>query len=174
MPMDEASAIDHALFADTVTVELPLRLAVLDGPLPAGAIEQAERLLQWIAAVEDRRGDEGEGASTPALRRIETKLDVLLHLLARALPGPDALPLQPVRIGPRGLRLEAAAAGGEHAMLHWQPSDALPVGLKLPLRRLGSDGRTWAFDAPGPLLEEALERQVFRLHRRWRAQQRST
>jgi len=170
--MDEASAIDHALFADAVAVELPLRLAVLDGPLPVGAIEQAEQLLQWIAAVEDRRGDEGEGATTPALRRIETKLDVLLHLIAQALPEPEALPLQPVRLGPRGLRIEAVAAGREPAVLHWQPSDALPVGLKLPLRRLDNEGRLWAFDALGPALEEALERQVFRLHRRWRAQQR--
>lgn len=175
MPMSEADNTGHVLFTDTVTVETPLRLRVIVGCLPAGALDQAERVLQWITVIEERRGEDGEQAAGPALRRIEAKLDLALHLLAQALPDPGTLPLQTVRISPRGLRLEATDVGADRALLHWQPSDGLPVSLKLPVRLLGKEGGhhcDWAFDALGPALEEAIERQVFRLHRRWRAQQR--
>lgn len=175
MPMNEPGNIDHSLFTDTVTVDAPLRLSVTAEPLPAGALDQAERVLQWIAVIEERSGEDGEQATNLALRRIEAKLDLALHLLAQSLLGPGTLPLQAVRISPRGLRLEATEVCADRALLHWQPSESLPVSLKLPVRLLGrEEGRhcDWAFDGLGPALEEAIERQVFRLHRRWLAQHR--
>lgn len=181
-------ATDDALFGDGLALDAALRVAVLPGPLPAGALADAERLLRDLAAMEERRGDEGDAAHPPdpALRRIEAKLDLALQLFAQALPERAGPAPVDVRIGPRGLRLPAAAvappvraamaASEVDAVLRWQPGDAVPLCLHLPLRAApaASTASALAFSMaalPEPL-DDALARHLFRLHRRALAAQR--
>lgn len=174
--MPEANA-DARLFADTLSLETTARVALVAAPLPEGALDDAERVLRDIATVEDRRGDDADtgAVADPALRRLEAKLDLTLLLLARALPELHRLAPVAVRLGARGLRFDApATAVPEIAVLHWQPADAMPVAVHLPLRRLAAEGDRswWVFESLGPTLEDLLERHVFRLHRRALAQRR--
>ena len=171
--MPEAD-LDARLFGDRLSVDAIARVALVPGPLPEGALDDAERALRDLATIEDRRGDEGEPSSPgdAAWRRLEAKLDLTLLLLARALPalrGPRPLP---IRLGAAGLRLDRGASAPDDvaatAVLQWQPADALPVLLHLPVRRVGAEGGLawWAFEPLAAALDDALERHVFRLHRR--------
>ena len=159
------------MFEGSVACELLTRVAILPGAPPPGALESAERLLLDIAATEERRAepDDGTGAGDPAYRRLEAKLDLALQLLAQALPNVNALALRSVRLAAAGIAIDAplpVPVGPAH--LAWQPSEALPLSLHLPVRAVDGPERSavWAF---GPLptgLQEALERHVFRMHRR--------
>lgn len=161
-----------------MVVDAELRLAVVAGLPPSGAFADAERLLRDIAALEERRVDDADPShpADPALRRLEAKLDLALQLLALALPQLSGPPPQAVRIGPHGVRVAADGTLGAQAVLRWQPADALPMGLQLPVRRMGRDGGMdfWAFEGLPPSLEDALSRHLFRLHRRALAAQRRT
>lgn len=172
----DADARDAALFDGAVFCDVVARLRIEPGPLPPEAFEVAERLLHDLAALEERRaeGDDGH-AGDPALKRLEAKLDLTLQLLAQALPGLAPLPAKAIRLGPRGVRLaEPAHAAGTDAVLVWQPGEGLPLTLRLPVRALdgGVPSRRWAFPPLPDGLQDALERHVFRLHRRALAAQR--
>lgn len=165
-----------ALFDGELYVDARLRAAVVAGPPPHAALQEAERLLRDIASLEERRGDELDPAHPPdpALRRVEAKLDLALLLFAQALPQLAGPPPQALRIGVRGLRLPAQPALGDSAVLRWQPAEALPLCLHLPVNRQASNETHdwWAFGPlPGPLVD-ALSRHLFRLHRRELAAQR--
>jgi hypothetical protein len=166
----------HPLFAEGVVVDAELRVSVIDGELSPRSLVDAEQLLRDIAAIEERRGDELESghALDPAVRRIEAKLDLALQLFAQALPQLGGPPPRPVRIGPAGVQLGVEVAVGDRAILRWQPADALPMCLQLPVRRVARDGGAdvWAFEELPPSLEDALSRHLFRLHRRALAAQR--
>ncbi|NUS39217.1 MAG: PilZ domain-containing protein, partial [Lysobacter sp.] len=78
-----------------------------------------------------------------------------------------------------GARLPGhAAAPGTAGWLRLQPSDALPQALRLPVRVLAcedsADGpRLWLrFEGLSPALSAALERHLFRVHRREIAERR--
>jgi hypothetical protein len=176
MPMTEPDP-EAWLFAEALHVDGPARLHLHDPPLPEGAREAALQVLAAIAVVEDRRGDDGGPASDTglAIRRLEAKLDLTLLLLARLLPELQVPSPREARLGVRGLRLDGPVPAGPAAVLHWQPADWLPVTVQLPLRRMGAAGGSswWAFETLGGGLEDALERHIFRLHRRWRAGQRA-
>jgi hypothetical protein len=176
MPVAEAGA-DAALFAEALFFDGLLRLAVLPGPLPEHALEEAERALAALALIEDRREEAGggHGGSDPVLRRLEAKLDLVMILLVRAMPALASLRLCPVRFGAQGLRIEGLVAATDHGVLHWQASDAWPSTLALPVRCLGREGLNtwWQFEPLPPALHEALERHVFRRHRQWRASHRA-
>ena len=168
---------DRSLFEGAVDAELLARMAVQDGPHPAGALDEAEALFRDLAMVDERRADDGDAAAAAdaGLRRVEAKLDLTLRLLARALPGLAIPPLTPVRLGLRGVRLEGPCALlDDAAVLRWQPAAWMPLPLLLPVRAAGrtADASWWAFDALPAPLAEALERHVFRLHRRLLAARR--
>lgn len=169
-------AADAALFDGGLALEAALRAAVIAGPLPPGALEAAERLLQDIAGIEERRGDESDAAhpGDPLLRRLEAKLDLALQLFAHALPHLGGPPPQRARIGVRGLRLKGDAGIADAAVLRWQPAEALPLCLHLPVRRHHAEGAHdwWALEPLPQGLEDALSRHLFRLHRRELAAQR--
>lgn len=179
MPVDDAAA-DAALFDGAVACDLAARLRLQPGPPAAGSAEAAERLLRDLAIMEERRGESDDAAHPPdpALRRLEAKLDLMLHLLAQALPALAPLPVRAVRLSARGLRIDTSAADAAiasgPATLVWQPADGLPLAMHLPVRRLaGADERSWwAFEPLEPAVSDLLERHVFRLHRRWLAAQR--
>ncbi|MDD3650269.1 PilZ domain-containing protein [Immundisolibacter sp.] len=108
------------------------------------------------------------------LQRLDQKLDLLLDLvgcwLGRDRPLP---PAQPVRLGVRGVLWQAELpAGPGRVSLYLRAG--LPAPLQLPalLRPLG-DGRVLAeFQHLEPPVVEALERYLFRCHRRAVAQAR--
>ncbi|WP_305806510.1 PilZ domain-containing protein [Stenotrophomonas sp. YIM B06876] len=179
-----ASPVHHPaeteLFDDTLScdVSLPAEFAVGSAAIRPGA---AEMLLRSVALVEDSRsGDDGEerGDASLQLQRLEARLDLTLVLLGRLLrQSVDTLPLRPLRWSRRGLRLElgsrSGAPPGSHGVVRLQPSDWLPDTIELPVTVIaeaasGNGGYyLWLrLQAAGDALEMALERHLFRLHRR--------
>lgn len=111
---------------------------------------------------------------TAHLHRLDQKLDLLLNLIGQWLNRELALPApQAVRLGVRGAVWQAELAPGPGRVSLYLRA-GLPVALQLPavLQPLG-DGQVLAefqgLDAP---LTEALERHIFRGHRRAVAQAR--
>ncbi|MGX9720120.1 PilZ domain-containing protein [Stenotrophomonas acidaminiphila] len=179
-----ASVVHHPaeteLFEDTLTCDVSLPAAFEPGSsaIRAGA---AEMLLRSVALVEDSRGgddadERGEGSQQ--LQRLEARMDLALVLLGRLLrQSTQALPLRPVRWSRRGLRLEqgqrTGAVQGSAGIVRLQPADWLPDHIELPVQVLGEatsgNGSLYLWlrlQSTGDALETALERHLFRLHRR--------
>lgn len=164
-----------ALFGDALACEQHRPAAFVPGePVPpalAALCARAEGFLQSIALVEDGRADEAEehGAAALALHRIEARLDLLTALVAR-LAHADADPWQSVRWSALGARIPDAAnaAAGLRGVFRIQPCDWLPEPLQLPATVLAVDsGGAWLrFEPLSPGLVQALERHLFRVHRR--------
>lgn len=173
------------LFQDTLSCELalPADFRVGNG---VGRFSAGEALLRGLAQVEDMRSDDGNeerGELPLQLQRMDAKLDLMLVLLGRlARQNEDALPLRPLRWSRRGLRLElgsrSGASPGAAGLVRLQPSDWLPDYLELPVRVVaeaaaGAGFHLWLrFDDQPAALEEALERHLFRMHRRQIAESR--
>lgn len=175
---------DVALFGETVTVDCPLRIAVLRVPTEE-SLEEIERVLLSLGAMDERAVDEVESAhgGDAAIRRLEAKIDLSLRLLVTALPALRGPPLiRGAALSVRGVRLPMAAVTVPDGVdladpgwyLRWQPLEALPISVSLPVSMLArsTDRVWWAIGPLGTGLAEALERQVFRQHRRQRAEQR--
>lgn len=179
---------EHALFDGALTCD-----AVLPARFDAGArtLMQApsEALLKGLAVAEDVRGDDPDDRkeATPTQQRIEAKLDLALSLLGRlARRHDDALPVTALRWSHRGLRLDtaspAALAVGAAGVVTMQPAAWLSDHIELPARLLAqADGsqrgvhHLWLqFDALGAGLAEAMDRHLFRLHRRQVAEARQS
>ena len=172
------------LFAEALSCELalPVSIAASDS---AGRQAQAVTLLSGLAQVEDLRKDDGgeEHGDLPLLaQRMDAKLDLILALVGRLASHADGLPEHPVRWSSAGLRIDLDRAGdltaGTGVIVRLQPADWLPDHLELPARvvaRRDGDGvtRIWlAFADLRADLVEALDRHLFRLHRRQVAEQR--
>lgn len=177
---------DALLFADTLSCDEHRPAAFVPGTSGAAQLAQAqaraETLLLALAQSEETRLDESEehGELPLAIQRVEAKLDLLLGLFSTLLRERNgALAAGPLRWSTRGARLDGAhesPAVGTIGLLRMQPADWLPDVVELPARVAATDGhRLWlAFDALTPALTEALERHLFRLHRRQIAQSRRT
>lgn len=105
------------------------------------------------------------------LQRLDQKLDLVLELLGSLLAREQVLPTPvPVRLSARGVAWSAApvpAAGPGWLTLYLLPH--LPKALELPARLspLTGTGEVVAeFHGLDPALADALERFVFRRHRR--------
>lgn len=173
----ERELFGEALACDEV---LPAMFAAGDGDDEAArerAAERSESLLRSIAQVEDMQGEDGEdrGAAELALQRVEAKLNLLLELVGEIVRRDSApLPEQPVRWSRHGLAVpaEAAVVPGMRGLLRLQPAAWLPQVLELPAEVVAvgdREGRRWAWLRFSPLpgaLESAIERHLFRLHRR--------
>jgi len=179
-------AAEQQLFDETLSCELVLPVEFRPGAAPprAGA---AEALLRGLAQVEDTRAEDGleeRGELPLAVQRMEAKLDLMLGLLGRLVrQAQPMLPLRPVRWSRLGMRLETPApaglAPGTAGVLALQPGEWLPEALELPVRILAEaasgtgGGFLWLrFDELAPGLEAALDRHLFRLHRRQVAEAR--
>lgn len=180
IPSSPSTPADAELFQDSISCELALPAEFRLGSAVA-RLGAAEAVLRGIAQVEDLRAEElGEerGELPQAVARIEAKLDLVLALIGQlARQSGHALPLRPVRWSRRGIRLEtgvrSGAATGAAGTLAVQPADWLPENVELPVTVLaesasGSGGFfLWLrFGELGSGLEVALERHLFRLHRR--------
>jgi hypothetical protein len=143
----------------------------------ARAIAQAEATLHSIALIEDSQSEEPDDSSRDhALQRVEAKLNLVLDMLgALARRGSDVLPLQPLRWSRLGVALRQPfdKAGPEHGFLLIQPVPWLPQPLELPVECLAAEPaehgqqELYLRFSPCPMaLESAIERHLFRLHRR--------
>jgi len=175
------------LFDETLSCELALPAEFQAGSA-AGRTSSAEGLLRSLALVEDSRVDEHDERSEASLplQRLEAKLDLAMVLLGRLVrqQGP-ALTLRPVRWSRRGIRLQlgprSGAAPGQAGVVRVQPSDWLPDHVDLPVQVMaeaatGSGGHfLWLrFHGLNDGLEMAVERHLFRVHRRQVAESRRT
>lgn len=161
-----------------------LPVAWTSGPLP-DAGEQARirdnnlTLLRALNALEERPAESGEEGHSAEMRRLESRLDLALVLLGRLLREREAVP------DPRELRMSAAG-------IAWTPGEPVPaVGatgvievyltthapqpLSLPATiqasgdEAGNPGefpREAVFEDPGDSVRDALEKLIFRYHRR--------
>lgn len=178
-----AAAAERKLFGDALSceLELPFALAASDG---RGRQAQAAALLASLAQLEDLRKDDGEEhGDLPLLaQRMDAKLDLILALLGRLVNSGGAMPVRPLRWSRHGLRVDLdgaqAPAAGAAVVLRLQPAEWLPDHLELPalvLERaeLAGGTRLWlAFSDLRADLTEAMDRHLFRLHRRQIADQR--
>ena len=182
--MNRADA-DALLFGDVLACEEVRCAAFVPAPLDAATVQsdsvQAETFLQAIAVVEDGRGDDPEehGPTTLALNRIESKLDLLTSLVGALLRSRDADPARTIRWSALGACLPAdVVPEGTTGHFRIQPSDWLPQVLRLPAvvlanERDDSGNLAWLrFENLSPGLETALERHLFRVHRREIAERR--
>lgn len=177
------AAGDDALFGDALGCEERLPAAFEPGIRPpAGAAHGAAMLLRALAVMEEGGEPEREDNDPRAaeLSRIEAKLDLVLALLGAvaAARAPD-LAETPVRWSRLGARLHLTAVPAvPHGLLRVHLDPRLPQPLELPVRVVGTEalGAGWLawlrFDGLDPGLESALERHVFRRHRRAVAESR--
>lgn len=175
---------DQRLFGDSLDCALVLPVAVIPGSGP-GRQAQAITLLHGLAQIEDLRKDDGgeEHGDLPLLaQRMDAKLDLILALVGRLAMRADGLPERQLRWSRSGLRVDLDAGDtpepGTPVLVRLQPADWLPDHLELPAKvlaraALGAGARVWlAFGDLHPDLVEALDRHLFRLHRRQVAEQR--
>jgi hypothetical protein len=167
---------DRALFGEALACGQHRPAAFVPGAPGATALDsmrlRAEAFLQSVAVIEDSRTDEPEehGAAALALHRIEARLDLLTALVARLAQRDGGDAWQAVRWSALGAFLPAAGAveTGTRGVFRIQPCDWLPEPLQLPATVLACDG-TAAWLRFEPLTEgltHALERHLFRVHRR--------
>jgi len=181
-------AAESELFEQTLSCELSLPAEFRLGSAP-GRQGAAEALLRGLAQIEDLRSEdshEDRGELPLIVQRMDAKLDLMLALIGRlARQSQDTLPLRPARWSRRGIRLETGARLGAPAgaagVLALQPGDWLPERMELAVTVLaeaasGTGGYfLWLrFEDLGGGLEAALERHLFRLHRRQVADARRT
>lgn len=184
------SAIHHPaeseLFDETLSCELalPAEFRIGSAVIRPGT---AETLLRSVALVEDARGDDGHDDRSDAtlqVQRLEAKLDLVMVLLGRLVrQSSQDLPLRPLRWSRRGIRLEqgarSGAAPGSMDVIRLQPCDWLPDHIDLPVvivaeaaNGSGAHYLWLRFEGLSDALEMALERHLFRLHRRQIAEAR--
>jgi hypothetical protein len=177
-------AARESLFGDSIASEDARPLALLP-PLPDGrqraALARAEALMRALALLDDARADDADSNDgDPAVRRLESKVDLLVGMVGALLQRDQ--PADPVRAlhwSARGAMVELddgdAPSPGDALVLRLQPSDTLPEALLLPAHVLTVEAgeRAWLrFDPLPPSLEALLERHLFRLHRRAVAERR--
>ena len=181
-----AVSAHEALFGDALTCDEMRPAAFLPGahdPAELASLSaRGEALLQSLAVVEDGiRNEEPEQAADHALHRLEAKVDLLMALVAGLCASRDDDPMQPLQWSARGARLAAAApvAVGSGGHFRVRPADWLPSPLVLAATVLACDPdgeggyRLWLrFGPHSAALEAALERHLFRVHRRAVAESR--
>ena len=178
---------DAALFGDALACEDVQRAAFVPQTLDPAWLEticaRAEIHLSAIAVIEDSRNEEEEGPQGLALRRIEAKLDLLLTLVGNLNTQANADPRVPLRWSAQGVQMPAGnhpCPEGSTGVFRVQATPWLPEPLLLPAAVIacadGDDGKPGQWLQFGPLPEStraALERHLFRQHRRAVAERRA-
>ncbi len=132
-------------------------------------IREATLLLTALNQMEGMHELEAGGPENRRLDRIEAKLDLTLHLLARTLEAGTAPEVKIVQLSPSGVQWPdpAPPAQGTPLILELRPSEALPISLKVPaiaLEAQAGNARA-SFQGLTEALDEALYQFVFRRHR---------
>lgn len=182
----QTDAARDAVFGDALICEEVRPATFLpqahDPVLVRRACLRGETLLRAVAIVEDSRVDEPEehGAADLTLHRIEAKLDLLTSLVATLIQRDQPHDsLRAVQWSARGAILDIGNDSAwqsllrdDTGVLRIEPSDSLPEALLLPATVLRQDHgpngpQLWLrFVSLGTGLELALERHLFRVHRR--------
>lgn len=124
-----------------------------------------------LAAINQMEGgnDVESGPENRRLERLEAKLDLALHLLARSLEPQAPPPGTTVRLGGETVEWhdDQPPPAGAALVLELRPSEALPLSVRLPAAALPAAGgmARARFEALGEDLAEALTQFVFRRHR---------
>jgi hypothetical protein len=135
--------------------------------------ERNASTLAAIAALEERRADGGEDDSPlmQEMLRMDAKLTALVDIVNHLLIPTDTLPpRQSLRFNAVGALLPAALVPPGDALLlrlRFDPCRSMPLVLAARVERQFDDGRVFVVFAPqGDALSDAIERLVFRHHRR--------
>lgn len=169
-----SAAAEQALFGDALGCDETLPAAFLQGAGERAGDGAA--LLRALALIEESgeaERDDGDPRSAE-LARVEAKLDLVLALLGAVVRGQQPeLPPVALHWSRLGARLHADAAPAAAAgRLRIALDPRLPQPLDLPATVIacepeGEGVRLWLRFGPlDPALESALERHVFRRHRR--------
>ena len=175
---------DHQwLFEENLSCELSVPCRLDPGTGTSG--DGAEMRLRAISLVEDGRVEDSEERHEKgfALQRIEAKLDLVLALCGQLLrTRQEGLVHSTFRLSSRGVQLPLPAGtnpppAGTRLTFHFQAAEWLPDPVSLPVMVLAgrpedSQHLLLKFDPISPVLQELMERHVFRLHRRHIAHQR--
>ena len=181
--MTECTAAQAAeqLFGDALSCESEIPVAYRSHAPEAQstdrAVEHAELVLKSLALIEEAPHEDGEehAAEKAHLQRLEAKLNLVLETLSGILRRERSdLPQQRFRWSRFGAEiLHPGGEPPEKGFLLLQPLAWLPQRLELPViciaREAQADGghRVWLRFSPQPAsLQQALERHLFRLHRR--------
>ena len=150
----------------------------LEKPLsPAQVLRQGERnahVLATITALEEHHTDAGEDDSPvmQELLRMDAKLTALVDIVNQLLvPSSDLPPRQSLRFNAIGAVLPAALVpAGQTSLLlrvRFDVCRSLPLELAAQVERQLDDGRVFVvFASQGDVVGDAIERLVFRHHRR--------
>ncbi|MBD8524744.1 PilZ domain-containing protein [Pseudomarimonas arenosa] len=175
------TAAADTLFGDALTCDTDVPVALRTLAPDAGSIEraldQSETILRSLALIEDSPHEERDehGQKDIALHRMEAKLNLVLETLASMLRRDRSdLPMQRIRWSRHGVEMRhPEPTPPDKGFLLIQPLVWLPQRLELPIITLAhaslDDGgsRVWLqFKPLTPNLQQALERHLFRLHRR--------
>jgi hypothetical protein len=168
-----------------ITEELPISWELRKGESPAAmqrVAEVNERLLRLIIALGEQKREpaEEEGEFNVELVRIESKLDLVLDMLAQLVNERKSLPpLSSLHLSAGGVKwrtIDRTPAVDDPVWLHIHLDARAPHALRFPARILavnGADEGSWvtaAFQPQGEAVEDLLEKLIFRHHRRQVAQ----
>lgn len=131
-------------------------------------------VLNLVSAVEEHRADGSDDDTGGAgeLVRLDAKVNLLLELVQRLVAGDQRPPARlAVRFNAHGLSVARTAdlAGAQwvSVFIHLDACRAMPLELPAQVLALPDQARLLlAFQDIGPAIEEALDRLVFRYHRR--------
>jgi len=173
-------------FAQQLVYEGELRIEWRDlAVLPTGEALMRLRdanltVLNLVSAVEEHRVDAADDDSVDELVRLDAKVNLLLELVQRLLAR-DQLPpaAVPARFNAHGVSIAQSArlAGKTQVTVYMHLDACRAMPLELPAQVLALPDRAQvllAFVDIGPAIEEALDRLVFRYHRRQVAIDRRT
>lgn len=158
-----------------IDLELPFawQPAPPDPAASAALWQEALLLLRVIHSLDSPpvREADRDAARNPGWDRLEAKLDLVLHLLARdPRVNPADLPIRALSLHARGLRCpgEAGWRAEEPGVCLLRLNPALPLPIRLPARLAGPDGGAWGlrWDDMPENLAEAWSQWLFRQHRR--------
>lgn len=172
-------AADIELFSDALTCEerMPAQFlpASPDDATPDELADAAEHLLRTLGHIDESHadGDDDRLANEPALLRLEAKLNLVLRLVAD-MARHERLPHADVRWSRRGIALTQpeGARLGSTGRVRLSLGPQYPLPLEMPVRVIASDTVNGSarlrlrFEPHRPALEAAMERYLFRLHRR--------
>lgn len=135
-------------------------------------------LLRALNALEERSGEGGEEAHSAELRRLESRLDLVLVLMGRLLREQEVIPgARELRMSSSGLSWVPAAPVpeiGETGLVEIYLAAHAPQPLTLAATiqvadeevAAGENASEAIFEEPGDSVRDALEKLIFRYHRR--------
>jgi hypothetical protein len=174
-------------FSERMAYEGSLHMAVV--PLDntpealAGYNERNLHVLRALASLDERRAEGGSDDDNPLMQellRMDSKINVLMEVVNRLLIPIAQLPGQhPIRFNALGVVVpQSVLPASDHPLLvrlHFDACRALPLELPGHLERRMDDGSAYiAFIESTEMVEDGLERFVFRHHRRKVAEARAT